>query len=167
MYKEIINSAFDKQSPNTEMSEMETNIMLSVLLSKDKTLQQKVQDVDFETEYGKKLKGLVAIPQVQVFLKRLELLTTLNITMGALILISQHFQNMGESVMYCYYLKYKLPENTLITPTTIAQTFPWGFFSKEQLKEIWDAQKVKGDYDISELSQIGAHDNLLDYKEVW
>lgn len=64
-----------------------------------------------------------------------------------------------------FYLFYKIKPNTLVRVEEIAELFPWGFFSDEQLNKIWDAQKVGAD--DGEGKCIGAPDNTIDYLETW
>lgn len=169
MYKEILDKLFDENSPNTEMTEVETRIFMQIIMSNENDLKIDINDVNKESETYIKLKELLEAFQIQVFLKRLELLTTLKMTLGGLMILSQYFENVAQVVMYTYYLKYKLPENTLVSADVIAsELFPIGFFSTEQLNVIWDGQKVKKDkHDVTKLTLIGAPDNLIDYKEVW
>ena len=60
----------------------------------------------------------------------------------------------GDAVMYIYYLAYKAKEKNkdIITFNDFVDIFPMGYFSKKQLEEAWDAQKIGGQ-------------NLLDYPE--
>ena len=123
--------------------------------------------MDKETEVYKHFKPLIDSFPIQVFLKRLEHMTTLKITLGALIALAEHIsKSAGTAVMYVYYMHHKLPANTVVDITVISMNlFPFGFFSEEQLHEIWECQKLAPDKRKG--TCIGAQDNLIDYLEVW
>ena len=99
-------------------------------------------------------------------MKRLESFTTIKMTLGAFAILMQHIPSPGAGVMYAFYMHNKLPENTLVTVETFAELFPWGFFSEQQLSEIWSAQKVRTD-DSKGFACVGAPDNMIDYVEIW
>ena len=167
MNKQKLIEIFKQHNPNTPMTEEETMVAMKLMMSGDKTFQTPIDELDTESEVYKHFKPLLDDFLPQVFLKRLEHLTSLRITLGALIMIAQHLQSPGNAVMYVFYLHTKLPENTVVTINEISMDlFPWGFFSQEQLQTIWDAQKVRSD-ECKELTCIGAPDNMLDYVENW
>ena len=157
---------FDKHTPNTEMTEDEMMLMMSIMIGKDKSLSIDIDELDKDSEIYKHFKPLIESFQGQVFLKRLKAFTTLKISLGAFAILLQHMPSPGACVMYNFYLCNKLPENTLITVETFGDVFPWGFFSESQLKEIWAAQKV--DSEMAKKHQcVGAPDNMIDYVETW
>ena len=166
MNKQKLINIFNKHNPNTQMSEEETMAMFKVMLSKDPNLSCDLNDVDKESDVYKHMKPLIEAFQAQVFLSRLKTLTTLKMSLGALIILMHHMESAGSAVMHVFYLFYKLPENTLVTVDKFADIFPWGFFSTQQLNEIWDAQKVGVD-DRKGFTCIGAQDNMIDYLETW
>jgi len=166
MNKQKLINIFDKHNPNTPMSEDETKAMLKIMMSKDPNLSCDIEEIDMETDVYKHMKPLIEAFQAQVFLKRLEILTSLRMTLGALIILMHHMESAGSAVMYTFYLSTKLPKNTLVTVDKFAEVFPWGFFSEKQLHEIWGAQKVGPD-DREGFTCIGAQDNMIDYLETW
>jgi hypothetical protein len=150
------------------MSEQETKIMINLMLSTDAALSTDINELDKKSKLYKHFEPLIKGFQMQIFLKRLEHLANLRITLGAFIMIAQHLNSAGDAVMYAYYLFHKLPANSLIGANEVSeQLFPWGFFSAEQLEKIWDIQKVRKDDGLDECTCYGAHDNLLDYVETW
>lgn len=164
MIKNRLSEIFDQYTPNTPMSEDESKIMISILLSDKSIFNKDVDDFDKNSE---EYKQIISIFQAQIFLGRLKALTTLKISFGCLILILEHIDTPGKAVMYSYYMFKKLSEYTFIDINVFtSRLFPWGYFSDEQLNEIWNKQKIKED-DVKELTCIGAHDNLIDYKEIW
>lgn len=168
MNKERLIEAFKKNQPSEPMTEEETTFFFNVLMSKEPEFSNDINELDKESELYKHFKPLINGFQMQIFLKRLEHLTTLRITFGAFLLIALHLENAGSAVMHAFYLHHKLPLNTLVTTNEVAMDlFPWGFFSKEQLSAIWDAQKVRPDDGLDECHCYGAPDNLLDYVEIW
>lgn len=168
MYKKRLENIFDSVCPVTELSQEESRIFMHVLLTADKNLMLPVDEVDKNSDTYKELKPLLDAFQVKVFLMRLKKLTNLKITLGALILLAQHFNSASDAVMYAYYLHYKLPANTLVTTNIIAKNlFSFGFFSELQLAELWNKQKVILTDGLDECECIGAYDNLLDYLECW
>ena len=70
------------------------------------------------------------------------------------IMLSFIAQTPGDAIMYVYYLAYKAKEKKKdnITFDDFVDIFPMGYFSKKQLDDAWDAQKIGGQ-------------NLLDYPE--
>lgn len=168
MNKQRVIDAFKENKPCTPMTEDETRFMFNILLSKDPEFSKEIGELDKESELYKHFEPLIKGFQMQIFLKRLEHLTSLRITFGAFLIIATHLENAGSAVMHAFYLHDKLPANTLVNTVEVATNlFPWGFFSEEQLEKIWDAQKVKVDDGLDECICYGAHDNLLDYVEFW
>jgi hypothetical protein len=143
MNKKIINKLFNENSPNREMTKEEMSLFMGILMSKDPIYNKRVGDINFDDDNVSDLTPLMKSTQVRIFLKRLENLTTLDITLGALLVLSLYFENFAIPVIYAYYLKHKVPENTLITTDTISyDLFPFGFFSEKQLNDIWHGQKL-------------------------
>lgn len=168
MNKERLTDIFDKNRPSTEMGEEEMRIMMHMMLSKDPELSSDINELDKESEAYKQLKPLINGFQMQIFLKRLEHLAKMKISLGAFIILAQHFDSPGIAVMYAYYLFHKLPKNSFIGINEVAMTcFPWGFFSEEQLARMWEEQKVRPDDGLDGCHCYGAPDNLLDYAEFW
>lgn len=68
----------------------------------------------------------------------------------------------GKAVMYLAYLQYRCKLKGIKHPTLeqFGEMMPWGFPSNEDLKKVWDAQKV---------TRSGAQgsDNLLDYQTAY
>jgi hypothetical protein len=158
MNKQTLIDIFEKHTPNTEMSEDETSAMFSILMSDNNELSVDINDIDKESEVYKHFKPLIESFQAQVFLGRIKHLTTLKISLGALIIFMHHMESAGKAVMLAFYLNYKLPVNKFVSIETIAQVFPWGFFSEEQMNEIWNAQKVRVDDRTV---------NMIDNSEIW
>jgi hypothetical protein len=166
MNKQKLIDIFEKHTPSTPMTEDETMVMMNLLMSKDKNFTCDLNEIDKESEIYKHFKPLIESFQARVFLSRIKALTSLKISLGALIILMHHMESAGKAVMLTFYLYYKLPMNTLVTVETFAELFPWGFFSEEQLNKIWDAQKVGRD-DREGFTCIGAPDNTIDYLESW
>jgi hypothetical protein len=168
MNKERLIEAFKKNRPSEPMTEEETTFFFNIFMSKEPEFSNDINELDKESELYKHFKPLINGFQMQIFLKRLEHLTTLRITFGAFLLIALHLESAGSAVMHAFYLHHKLPLNTLVTTTHISmELFPWRFFSEEQLSRIWDAQKVRPDDGLDGCHCYGAPDNLLDYVEIW
>ena len=167
MDKQKLIDAFESREPRTPMTEDETHFFMNILLSGESELNADVNELDKESETYKHFKPLIESFVAKVFLKRLELLTTLKMSVGALIILMMHMESPGACVMYAFYLHHKLPPNTLVTVGTFAEAFPWGFFSNKQLIEIWDIQKVGNDDMPEEWHCHGGRDNAIDYTETW
>jgi len=90
----------------------------------------------------------------------------LKMSLGALVILMYHMESAGSAVMHAFYLHTKFPKNTLVSVDKVSDVFPWGFFSKKQLNEIWSAQKVRND-ECKNYTCIGAQDNMIDYLEIW
>jgi len=166
MNKQMLIDIFDQHNPNTQMSEEETMVMFKILMSDDPNLFCDLDEIDKESKVYEHMKPLVESFEARVFLGRIKALTSLKISLGALIILMHHMESAGKAVMHAFYLYHKFPENTLVTTGKIAEIFPWGFFSDEQLNTIWDAQKVERD-NYKNYACIGAPDNLIDYIETW
>lgn len=161
-------NAFESNPPNTPITEEEFRIGIYITMSDDVNLGCEINSLDEESEVYKHFKPMIKGFQMQIFLKRLELLAGLKITLGAFIMVAQHLNSAGDAVMYAYYLSRLFPKGSLIDVDGITmKAFPMGFFSEEQLKNIWDAQKVRPNDGLDECHCYGAHDNLLDYVETW
>lgn len=168
MNKQRLISAFELNRPHTPMAEEETRLALILMTSKDININTDINEVDKSSDIYQHFEPLINAFQMQIFLKRLEQLTTLRITLGAFLMIAQHLYSAGSAVMHAYYLHIKLPANTLVGITEVSmELFPYGFFSDEQLSTIWDAQKVRHDDELDRCTCCGAPDNLLDYIETW
>jgi hypothetical protein len=167
MSKERIFYVFEQHEPKTPMSKSETEIFLKLLMTEDKEFSVDINEINKENDVYKHFKPLIESFQAQVFLKRLEILTKLHITLGALIILLQYFKTPAVSVAYAFYLHKKLPPNTPITVNTMGDVFPWGFFSEQQFNIIWSTLKIKSTDAIDEWHCYGAPDNLLDYAEPW
>jgi len=166
MNKQKLISIFEKHAPKTVVSEDETMIMFQLLTTKDKSFSESLDDIDKESEVYQHFLPLLDSFIGKVFLSRINAMTSLKMSLGALAILMQYMETPGSAVMYTFYLYHKLPENTVVTVQTIDEVFPWGFFSKEQLKEIWDAQKVNPHSDKG-FTCVGAPDNMIDYLESW
>ena len=166
MNKQKLVDIFDKHTPRTVMTQEETMIMFKLLMSKDESFSKSLDDVDKDSEIYQHFAPLVDSFIGKVFLGRLNALTSLKMSIGALVMLMQHMESPGSAVMHAFYLYHKLPEDTVVTVETIGDVFPMGFFNNEQLKEIWDAQKVRDD-DRENFTCIGAPDNMIDYLESW
>lgn len=168
MNKERLTSIFDKNRPNTPMTQDETMMFFNIMMSKDENISKDIDEIDKTSELYKHFEPLIKGFQMQVFLKRLEHLAKMKISLGAFLIIVIHLESAGSAVMYAYYIFHKLPKNCFIGVEEVSsKLFPWGFFSEEQLKAMWDAQKVRKDDGLDECTCYGAPDNLLDYVEFW
>lgn len=162
-----ISNFVNEISPNTELNADNTKIFMQILLSNNKALKLTWDEIKDDENFND-LKPVINSFLVAIFLGRLNKMTTLKISVECIIFMSLILETPGQSVMYAYYLMKKLPENTFIDSDVLFRDiFPWGFISTEDLNKFWDIQKVKADDDVSKLTCVGAHDNLLDYVEVW
>lgn len=161
MNKQKLIDIFNQHSPITEMSEDETMAFMNMLLSKDPIFDVDLNEADKDNPTYKHFIPLIREFVPQVFLLRLKAMTSLKMTLGALIILCMHMPSPGAAVMHTFYLHYKLKDYTLITLKVLSeQLFPWGMFSEQQLNDIWDAQKVSS-------KEFGGTDNMIDYPEVW
>lgn len=152
MKREDLVKLFDERSPNSEMSEEETMMMMGILMGENKELSIDINEIDKKSDLYNHFKPVFDAFVAKVFLGRLEALTTIKMSAGALVILMGHMPSAGAAVMYAFYLKHKLPENTLVTVETFGDVFPWGFFSERQLSEIWDGQKDGGANGIDDSS---------------
>ena len=137
---------FEDNQPNTEMSVEETRITMGLMLSNEPEFSTPIEELDKESEIYNHFKPLLEGYQLQVFLTRLKHMARMRITLGAFLLIAHHLESAGVAVMYSYYIWLKLKPYTLITIDVVARDlFPMGYFSKEQLNFVWDAQKVNAE----------------------
>ena len=153
--------------PNSPLSEEESMLLIGILMSGKDELNIPIDEIDKDSEFYEQIKPQLNEFEVQVFLKRLEVLTSLKMTMGALAMFAQRFNTVADVVMYAFYLHLKLEPNSVVDlEVYTTKLFPFGMFSAEQMREIWESQKVIKE-DMKGFSCYGAPDNLLDYKEIW
>jgi len=139
--QEIVN-VFNTHTPCTEMSPEEMELMCNILMSKQPEFNVDIKTIDKNSEIYKHFKPLIESFQSQVFLKRIEVLTTFKMTLGALIVLLFHMPTAGAATMMEMYCSIKLDDNELITLDVLGkQLFPWGFYSDEQLNAIWESIK--------------------------
>ena len=83
----------------------------------------------------------------QLIKKRIENGHDYTIDMKLLLFLSEISQTPGKAVMYIWYLQYKSKELGIKAwdmDNFIFKIFTNGFFSDEDLNEVWEAQKVSG-----------------------
>lgn len=154
--------AFNANPPRDPMSEDETMVLMSILMSRNPDYDIAIDKLDKESEIYKQYKPILDIWIVQVFLKRLEVLSTVRMSLGALLALTYRLNNAGSAVMYAFYIHNAFPENTVVDVNLFSsQLFPWGYFSEAQLKSIWDSQKVRSS------DNDGVSDNIIDNSKVW
>jgi len=171
---------FLDNKPETQMTSDEWRTMLNILMSKEPAFKIPIEELDVKSEIYQHFKPLIEGFQLQVFLSRLKHVAKMRITLGAFIMIAQHLESAGTSVMYVYYLWLKLKPHTLITTTVLCEElFPWGFFSTEQLNSIWGAQKLTAEENKLRKEKnakkrltltpimFDGSDNLIDFQESW
>lgn len=167
MNKEKIVDLFNSQSPKTPMCPDETSFMINVImLDSVNNFDIPLNELSKDSEEYQHFKPIIESFFAQIFIKRLEYLTSLKISLGALIILSYHMDNPARAVMYLYYLHLKYKTNATITCSNLCEVFPNGFFSDKQLDIIWDGQKAI-ESERKGYTCIGAPDNMLDYVEVW
>jgi hypothetical protein len=166
-YIDRIDKAFENNVPKTPMTVKDSKILMSLLMSKDNNMNIDINELDKNSEIYQHFEPLINSFLAQIFLKRMEALTTLKMSLGALIMLLMYIDSPGNAVIYLYYLQGKLAPNTLVTLNIYSiKAFPWGVFNKNQLIKIWDAQKRKPEDEVSKQIAL-AGDNLLDYLETW
>jgi len=168
MNKQKIVDAFNQIYPRTPLSEFSMKTLITLMMTRDKEFSVDLKEIDKESEIYKHFKPLIESFPAQVFLKRLEGLSDIHMTLGVLIMMMEYMKNPAFCVMYAYYIHNKLPSNTLVDIDTFSiRLFPFGMFSEKQLNDIWDVQKRKSKEETENCACIGAPDNLLDYSETW
>ena len=85
MNKKKLIEAFEKHNPRTPMTEDETKIMMTLMMSKNIQFSTPIDELDKESEIYKHFKSLIDSFQGQVFLKRLQTFTSLKMTLGAFV----------------------------------------------------------------------------------
>lgn len=163
-FQEMLN----KIEPNRLIDQNELDFIMVLMLNDKKGIDYDINNVTDDLEIYKSLQVLLRNMVPRIFKLRLEQHTTLSIATNAFWSLCGFMDTPGHAVMYAYYLKHKLPENTFIDMNVLyQQVFPYTFFSDDQLNDIWDAQKVDQEEDMSDYTCIGAPDNKLDYLEFW
>jgi hypothetical protein len=141
-YSDKVIEAFKINQPDMEMTGEDFRLLMSMMMSKDENLNKNVNDLDKSSEIYIHFQPLIDSFVSQVFLKRVEVCTSLKISLGALIILLLYMENPRNAVIYTYYLDYKLEPNTLVTLTVFGEkAFSWGMFSPIQLDNIWDAMQ--------------------------
>jgi len=157
-----ITNAFNEMQPSTPMTEDETEFFINIYVSDDDNFKIDINNIDKEGETFKNFKPVINSFLSQVLLKRLEVNTSIKMSLGGLLMLLHHINNLAESVMYAYYLHIMLPAGTLFNIKLLTEIFPLGFYSPEQLNGIWDVQKKIPSDGLS-----GIMDNLLDFEKTW
>jgi len=152
------NKIVDSISPNQPLTGEGMEILMNILL--DKTDK-------FNEIISSKHELAQSAPQLNIFVVRIEVLTSLKLTLGALIMIAHNIESFGNAVMYAYYLHRKCIPNILTVEYLSEHIFPMGMISKEQHKKMWKAQKINNDEMIGQKKVGLAYDNLLDYIITW
>ena len=128
----------DKMGANVPLSPDQFGLFITLLSIEDKEVEELYEKIP---PMGHLIKG------------RLESLKY-TLDKKTQIILSFIVDNPGDAVMYIYYLAYKAKQRNkdIITFDDFVDIFPMGYFSKKQLDEAWDTQKIEGQ-------------NLLDYPE--
>ena len=168
MNKQKVVNAFNQIYPRTPLSEFSMKTLITLMMTNDKEFSVDLKEINKKSKTYKHFKPLIESFPAQVFLKRLEGLSDIHMTLGVLIMMMEYMKNPGACVMYAYYIHNKLPSNTLVDINTFSiRLFPLGMFSEKQLNNIWDAQKRESKEETENCACVGAPDNLLDYTETW
>ena len=133
------------------MTDLQGELMISVLLSEDPMLDEIFQSVIAAGGwYVKAFK-----PRIEALGYTVDKATEVFVGLGLI-------KSVGEAVMYSYYLAYKAKESGVthirFNQEMCEQWFPMGFPDGQELGKIWKFQKVHGE------GRTGS-DNLLDYPE--
>lgn len=152
----------DNLNPDLPLDNDNSGVVAGLIVSDHPKLKEIVSSNDPD------LKGMEGL---QIMVRRLELLSTVKLTVGAAVFVSLSITNPGQAVLYAYYIHRKCDPNQIVDLEYIINNlFPDGMISEQQNREIWGAQKISTDEEQEEakpLQQYGVHDNLLDYKLTW
>jgi hypothetical protein len=141
-YDDKVIEAFKVNQPCMELTEEDAKILMSFLMSKDDNLNIDINKLDKNSDLYLHFEPIIDSFVSRVFLKRVEVCTTLKISLGALIMLLLYMENPRNAVIYTYYLDYKLEPNTLVTLDVLSRkALPWGVFTLEQLDNIWNAMQ--------------------------
>ena len=153
------NTLIDSTNPDLPLNKEAMGILMGMLLE---TTDKFNEIITLEHEI------LKSAPQLNVFVMRVEGLTSLKLTLGALLMIGLHIETFGDAVMYAYYLHRKCKANETLTVENLSmKIFPWGMLTKKQRRELWDAQKTDSDEMKDQKMVAYGFDNLLDYEITW
>ena len=148
-------------SPDQPLADEAMEIMVMVLMGGGNPVFSELATSNHEI--------LQEMPQAKAFMLRLERLTEIKITVGALLMIATNIESFGDATMYAYYLHRRCNPNVIITTDVLStKIFPWGMLSREQRNKMWAAQKISKEINREEIGGavgLGA-DNLLDYAGV-
>lgn len=127
------------------MTEDNTKFFMSLLMSKDDEVRNEIPKI-------------VNFWSFKAMEKRLEVCHKYTLDNRSKIFIFVLTDGtIGQMVMYITYLQYVAKKRNWrsISIEQLADIFPMGFPSKEDLSKLWDSQKVEN---------VGGSDNLLDYE---
>jgi hypothetical protein len=154
----------DDLRPEQPLTEENTMMFMQLMMSKDPKLEELLTTDNEMMQHNE-----MQVPNI--FLSRLQSLSTLKITTGAAIAIFINLSSAGSAVMYAYYLHRKCaPDSTVTLDTITKDLFPWGVISEKQMEELWDAQKLWSAEEEEEAAPLQCYmvkDNLLDYVGTW
>lgn len=140
----------EKENKIEAMQAHQSEMMIALITTKE--------DSDIESMYKELNKMIFFLPVTKARMENLGY----TIDRKTEMMIAIVSETVGTAVMYAYYLSYKakmLGLKKITFKDLCEKIFPFGFFSRKAMDNIWDAQKVnRGD------NQMGS-DNLLDYAE--
>jgi hypothetical protein len=141
---------FEKLSKNP-MDDETSHLLIQLSFVNEKSLFSSIKKEDEDP----------GVPWLcQLIIKRIAVQFTYTISDDRVILLLAHVtQSPGTAVMYLWYLQYYCKKNNVkdIDLTMFCTyIFPMGFPSTNDLKQLWDSQKVNN-------KDEGFSDNLLDY----
>lgn len=163
------NRFVDTVHPDQPLSEDAMEIMIMVMMSGNDPMFSDNNN-KFTEIVTSDHELLDQMPQAKVFVLRIEQLTGLKLTVGAMLMMAVNIETFGDSTMYAYYLHRKCNPDKIITVDLLStDIFPMGMLSKEQRHKMWELQKITKDVSRDELEGaigLGA-DNMLDYAGLW
>lgn len=142
--EKIFCEEFTKLKP-VPLTDSQSEVLINLILDKEKINAIEIEEKPF---------------LYQLLEKRIEKLHNYKIEVSAMIYLTSILKSPGNVVMYCWYLQYqsKIKNIKTFTIDDLVNIFPIGFPSNDELKKVWDMQKIIR-------PSMEYSDNLLDYKE--
>jgi len=142
MKKKELLEMFNQNQPDTPMIADEATFMMNLLLIQDKDTRfsTDVDEIDLKSGDLNHFEPIIYSLLFKRFQKEIKSLGGIKMSLAASLVIMQHISNLKSLKVYSLYLYSKLPDNTFVDLKNICEElFPWGFFSDEQIFEIYNS----------------------------
>lgn len=139
MNKQQLTEIFKPYEPKMQLSGDEFENLKALLLSKEKNFSIDIDEIDRNSDFYKSYDTTINSTLTRLFLKKLNGNKKIRMTLGTLLVLMPRISDFRTAEIFAMYFQYKLSRNTLVDLNIFCESlFPWGYYSDEQLADIWD-----------------------------